>query len=199
MKGKEFESYSIYRLFDKRVPEATRYVGVTANLPMRLAQHLSCNGQNPAKDAWIQTPGVEVGSEVIETRATWQEAKEREAYWITFYLLQGMPLTNQHIPSLARKGSGRDYETYLYLTIAVERGGPVHQGLLRDAQSVDSQSLPTIAALRLLDYYTGNTSWASDRSEQESEASHANGKTAPVVTKNRKTAEANADAALDEW
>jgi hypothetical protein len=95
--------------------------------------------------------------------------------------------------------SSRNHARYLYLTIAVERGGPVHQGLLRDAEAIDSQALPTIAALRLLDYYTGNTSRASDRSEQESEASHANGKTAPVVTKNRKTAESNADAALDEW
>jgi predicted GIY-YIG superfamily endonuclease len=50
MKGKDSESYSIYRLFDKRVPEATRYVGVTANVPMRLAQHLSCNGQNPVEE-----------------------------------------------------------------------------------------------------------------------------------------------------
>jgi hypothetical protein len=57
-------------------------VGLTTNFKQRIAQHLLCNGENPTKDAWIQTPGVEVGAEIIAIKWDRMEARICEAYWI---------------------------------------------------------------------------------------------------------------------
>lgn len=51
--------------------------------------------------------------------------------------------------------SSRDYEHYVYLTIALEKNGPTHLALLRDAKEIDTKQYPTVAALRLKDYYAG--------------------------------------------
>ncbi len=93
------KKFIIYRLFDKRFPEIPRYVGLTTNLTRRLTEHLSCTGQNPGKDAWIKTPGVDMVGEVIDTRECEAEARYCEAYWINHYKEMGMPLTNQFIPA----------------------------------------------------------------------------------------------------
>lgn len=91
---------AIYRLFDKRDPEMTRYIGMSNNPDGRLAQHLLCDGRNPSKDAWIREDGIEVGMEVVEEVHLGLRPKVRETYWIHYYLQRGDPLLNISIPVL---------------------------------------------------------------------------------------------------
>jgi len=97
--------------------------------------------------------------------------------------------------------SSRDYTKYIYLTIALEKNGSTHQALLRDAKEIDTKQYPTIAALRLKDYYAGvlrNVHIIT--SEQGNSPAHLHGQEAPhVIAKDEAMASANADAALDEW
>jgi hypothetical protein len=97
--------------------------------------------------------------------------------------------------------SSRDYERYVYLTIALEKNGPTHLALLRDAKEVDTKQYPTVAALRLKDYYAGMRPDAQIiASGQGNTPAHPSGhEVRNVVTKNEAMASANADAALDEW
>ena len=93
----------------------------------------------------------------------------------------------------------RDYEKYAYLTIALEKTGPTYQGLLKDAEEIGTKQVPTVAAMALKNYYAGRTSSPRVMSEQMASPAHSNGHVSNVIVKNTTTAEANADAALDEW
>ena len=96
--------------------------------------------------------------------------------------------------------ASRDYEKYLHLTITIEKGSPTHLALLKDAQEIGAtKQLPTVAAAALKNYYAGMRSTQPATGEQESTSAHLNGKATDVIVKNTATAEANADAALDEW
>jgi hypothetical protein len=97
--------------------------------------------------------------------------------------------------------SSRDYTKYVYLTIALAKNGPTHQALLRDAKEVDTKQYPTVAALRLKDYYAGVLrNVQAITGEQGNSPAQLHGQEAPhVITKDATTAETNADAALDEW
>jgi hypothetical protein len=98
--------------------------------------------------------------------------------------------------------ASRDYEKYAYLTIALEKDGPTYQALLKDAQEIDSKQLPTVAAMALKHYYAGaqhQNSAAPGEERLEEKKAHSNGQASTVLVKNTLTADANADAALDEW
>ncbi len=97
--------------------------------------------------------------------------------------------------------SSRDYTKYVYLTIALAKNGSTHQALLRDAEEIDTKQYPTVAALRLKDYYAGVLrNVHAITSEQGNFPVLLHGHEAPhVITKDATTAETNADAALDEW
>jgi hypothetical protein len=97
--------------------------------------------------------------------------------------------------------SSRDYRQYVYLTIALEKNGPTHLALLRDAKEIDTKQYPTVAALRLKDYYAEVLRDVHViASEQRNTSAHTSGHEAShIMTKNGATASANADAALDEW
>jgi len=167
---------------------------MTSNLETRFAQHLSCNGENPRKDAWIQTPGVEVDKAVIETRTSFQEAKERETHWINHYLRQGMPLTNQFIPSLTPKPSSRDTKRYAYFTMGIPRGSETLEKLRHDAEEMGMQdAIARLLAVRIADFYRQTNTAIPTRTipSQPIEA--------PPETINEDMAALNAQAALDEW
>lgn len=48
---------------------------------------------------------------------------------------------------------GRDNRKYVYLTVGILRGSDTHQALLRDAEKHGTKQLPTLASIRLGDYY----------------------------------------------
>lgn len=89
----------------------------------------------------------------------------------------------------------RDYNKYAYLTIAIKKDSAMYKALMDDAATVGTKQYPTVAAMRLKDYYTG---WR---------ASAGVGETTQPVTQSPETAmqwdqaraDANADAAADEW
>lgn len=98
--------------------------------------------------------------------------------------------------------ASRDYEKYAYLTIALEKDGPTYQALLKDAQEIDSKQLPTVAAMALKHYYSGaqhHSSTAPGEEHVEENRTRSAEKAPTVLVKNTSTADANADAALDEW
>ncbi len=47
----------------------------------------------------------------------------------------------------------RDNKKYVYLTIGILRDSDIHQALLRDAEEHNTKQLPTLASIRLGDYY----------------------------------------------
>lgn len=47
----------------------------------------------------------------------------------------------------------RDKTKYVYLTIGILRHGPTHQALVADAEEHNTKQLPTVAGLRLSEYY----------------------------------------------
>ncbi len=97
--------------------------------------------------------------------------------------------------------ASRDYERYAYLTIALDKEGPTYQALLKDAEEIGSKQLPTIAAMALRHYYAGAQHHVSGNGDdgQGSTVTPGNKPASPVLVKDVATAEANADAAIDEW
>jgi hypothetical protein len=92
--------YVIYGLEDKRVPEIF-YVGMTDNVYARFAQHIQCDGSNPAKDARIldmKANNVMTGMVELQRVGGFDLARARESYWIQHYYQLGAPITNQVIP-----------------------------------------------------------------------------------------------------
>ena len=97
----------------------------------------------------------------------------------------------------------RDYEKYAFLTIALEKDGPTYQALLKDAQEIGTKQLPTVAAMALKHYYAGAQHHSPGGVDQEQDPNVIGPKKpAPpkdLVEKDSVTADANADAAIDEW
>jgi hypothetical protein len=84
----------IYALMDPRTQEI-RYVGMTANLPKRLAQHLQKVQENPYKTNWInqlRREGLKPVMTILDQgTGDWQATEQR---WITELRTKGCPLTN---------------------------------------------------------------------------------------------------------
>lgn len=97
--------------------------------------------------------------------------------------------------------ASRDYEQYAYLTIALDKNGPTYQALLKDAQEIGTKQLPTVAAMALKHYYSGAQHHVPGSGDdgQGSTVTPASKSTSPVLVKDTLTADANADAAIDEW
>jgi predicted GIY-YIG superfamily endonuclease len=88
--------YFVYALVDPRT-SIVAYVGITNNPNARLKDHISGDGPNDEKKAWIQKlqeEGYEPCMEVLEIVDTKKKASEREKYWIQHYISLGMPVTN---------------------------------------------------------------------------------------------------------
>ncbi len=95
-------NFTIYALIDPR-DYAVCYIGITDDVYRRFFQHLSCDGDNPAKDAWItqlRLDNVMLIMKTLEVVPTVEQAREREAFWIQHYKFLGTPLLNQLIPSI---------------------------------------------------------------------------------------------------
>ena len=88
----------------------------------------------------------------------------------------------------------RDYESYIHLTICIERGSPTHLALLRDAEEIGTKQLPTVAAVRLKDYYAGALEALPQRGNQEAQP-----KAPSVLSIDAALVASNATAAVDEW
>ena len=88
----------------------------------------------------------------------------------------------------------RDYESYIHLTICIERGSPTHLALLRDAEEIGTKQLPTVAAVRLKDCYAGALEALPQRVDQEAQPNAPS-----VLSIDAAMAASNATAAVDEW
>lgn len=89
--------YTIYALVDPR-DNTIRYVGLTDNVYRRFKEHITCDGCNPRKDAWIvelELHQVVVIMRSLEYVNTIEEARESENYWIRHYQERGASLLNQ--------------------------------------------------------------------------------------------------------
>lgn len=47
----------------------------------------------------------------------------------------------------------RDNQKYVYLTIGIQRGSETHRLLIADAEEHNTKQLPTVAGIRLSEYY----------------------------------------------
>lgn len=87
----------------------------------------------------------------------------------------------------------RNKEKYVYLTIGIFRDSQTYKDLLADAEQHNTKHLPTVAGIRLGDYYSmkrhGITSVSVQPSEQPKEESNSY----------TDVALSNALAAGDEW
>jgi predicted GIY-YIG superfamily endonuclease len=88
--------YTVYSLIDPRT-SLTHYVGITEDVFSRMRQHSRGEGNNVAKNAWIQELQREQLMFImhsLEKVDTLEQALEREKFWIRHYLDKGEPLTN---------------------------------------------------------------------------------------------------------
>lgn len=88
--------YTIYALIDPR-SNAVCYVGITKDVYTRMRQHSRCEGNNAAKNAWIQELQEEQLMFImrsLEKVHTVEQALERELYWMNYYLNEGVSLFN---------------------------------------------------------------------------------------------------------
>lgn len=96
--------YTIYTLIDPRDYQP-RYVGITKDVYERFVRHIRCDGDNPAKDAWIQelrALNQMVIMQVVGTTHTREEALRRETEWIHAYHTSGYQLFNKEkMPKVA--------------------------------------------------------------------------------------------------
>jgi DNA-binding XRE family transcriptional regulator len=77
--------------------KSERYVGITINLKMRLYQHMHDTSTNPDKIAWLQglkAQGLKPEVQVLEECRDPEHAREREIYWIGYYIERGAHLLN---------------------------------------------------------------------------------------------------------
>jgi hypothetical protein len=149
--------FTVYALEDSR-DDTVHYVGVTNDLQVRLSQHMRYDGSNQGRDTWIQEVlacGGEIRPLIVEEVDEQQvNPRIRETYWIHHYLDLNAPLTNENIPPRKKSASShRDAGAYVYLTIGILRGSPAHLSLLADAEEHGVKQLPTLASIRLGDYY----------------------------------------------
>ena len=87
--------YFIYELVNS-ITGIPGYVGITNNPNLRHKQHLTLDS-NDKKIAWIQktvSEGAEVKMNVLEVVDGEAKAREREKYWIRYYIEEGILLTN---------------------------------------------------------------------------------------------------------
>src|SRR5260370_35738751 len=93
--------YQVYALIDPR-DKTTRYVGISKDALVRLAQHL--NEVENRKRAWLfdlKQQGLQPDIEILEIVTSNQDvvslAFEREEYWIQSFLDAGAHLTNERL------------------------------------------------------------------------------------------------------
>lgn len=92
----------VYALSDPRTKEI-RYVGMAKNAYRRYAQHLLEPHPNKDKDAWMEElkeAGTAPILAILESGIDESAVREREKYWIQYYLSQGASLTNIHHVSI---------------------------------------------------------------------------------------------------
>ena len=88
--------YTVYALVDPR-DNLVRYVGMTNDIYRRFRQHISCQTDNPEKNAWIaelKKSHVMLVMKTLETVEDLALVQEREIYWIAHYQAASMPLLN---------------------------------------------------------------------------------------------------------
>lgn len=107
--------FTVYSLIDPR-DNSIRYIGITEDVYSRMRQHSRCEGNNGAKNAWVQELQKQQLMFImhsIEKVRTFEQALEREAYWIRFYLAQGIPLLNvAGVPNDPTKPYIKQYKPY---------------------------------------------------------------------------------------
>jgi len=96
----------VYKKTDPDLLYEVRYVGYTENPRKRFIQHLSDINEDSLKGEWLRSLSV-CGKVpcmfIIEEVRTLEEAREREMYWINFYLELHMPLVNADLPRSGMK------------------------------------------------------------------------------------------------
>lgn len=97
--------YAVYALIDPR-DNTVRYVGITDDVYGRFLQHIRGMDENYAKSVWIQelrALNKMVIMETLEECGGYEEACERELYWIRHFEMLKEPLMNISKTSLPRK------------------------------------------------------------------------------------------------
>lgn len=96
----------------------------------------------------------------------------------------------------------RNYDKYVYLTVALEKGSAAHQALLAIAQSIDSKQLPTVASMFLaecLERRVAGTLYGGGAPVQPVAMPAQRTTAGDVVAKETINVDENTDAAVDEW
>src|SRR5947209_2300308 len=112
-------SMDVYALGDPRTGQV-RYVGITRKMYKRYAQHFYEIHQSEQKKAWleeIKNAGLVPMLTILETDIDESIVREREKYWIQYYLSLGSPLVNiQHVsvaPHEHEKERYGDFEDWI--------------------------------------------------------------------------------------
>lgn len=158
--------YTIYALIDPR-DNAIRYIGITVNPDERLKQHI-WGDMNIRKREWISElnqSDLAPIMQTIETAETEGTALEREAYWIQYYLSQGVrlvnilmtPYTNSQISDRTVRGKttleALIMESGLKRVSLAAQSGVTTASIIRICQGAPTSKVTVIKLLRVLRNY----------------------------------------------
>jgi predicted GIY-YIG superfamily endonuclease len=95
--------YVVYALCDPDELYKVCYIGISQDIYNRFFQHLRDTESNSLKAQWLK--GLRERNrvpycKVLEEVKTEEDARDREAYWVQFYVQLHMPLTNAVIPQI---------------------------------------------------------------------------------------------------
>ncbi|SRR5260221_3876266 len=95
--------YVVYGLEDPR-DHLYHYIGITNDVYKRFDQHISGDSGNIKKNGWIfecRQANIMIVMRELERVETCEEAKQREKFWIFYYLQSNHPLSNlKHAKSI---------------------------------------------------------------------------------------------------
>jgi len=118
--------YVVYALEDPR-DHLYHYIGITNDVYARFVQHLTGQAGNISKTGWIfecRQANVMILMRELERVPTLEEAKQREQFWIGYYLHLGHPLLNKlHAKSLQdeRNRLEEEYQNLLEVNAKMEK------------------------------------------------------------------------------
>ena len=125
--------YVVYTLIDPR-NDTVRYVGITKDVYLRFNQHIRGDCGNIKKNGWIfecRQENVMIIMKALEQISSIETARERERYWIRYYIESGMPIENSAVAkSILKEQRKLDRRARKLQTVEEKKQGKVSRILL---------------------------------------------------------------------
>jgi len=141
----KFCQYFIYELVDPQT-DVPRYVGMTKNPRKRYSGHMNGKTDGGEKYEWIrhlQEKQIQPKMRILETVSDLEHAKEREKYWIQYYVNSGIKLVNIQLNETAIKSPKEIKERKVVLIELTEEERKIYytESEVREILNIDHNML----------------------------------------------------------